>query len=260
MMGNHVAPALELDAGLPSPLRSGGVSSSSSPSSPLFVALQSTGVEAEGGSALVVGLVLVTFVVAAVFSAAIAYRLYVGYRGSGDRSMLAIAVGLLLLTTVPTAIRIVVPTALGGYDALRVLAATSSELLGLLAILYAVRRPSRTRRRVERPRATLLPILAIPLAAVPVAVAVDDVVVLALAVTPIVGTYVSWLAYRGYRRNDSRPMAFLALGIFLLTVLPAIASLGVGPLLGATDAKALLAASLSQLGGLVSIHYSLTRA
>lgn len=218
-----------------------------------YVVLQSA--EAEGGSALVVGLVLVTFVVAAVLSLAIAYRLSVGYRGSGDRSMLAIAVGLLLLTTVPTAIRIVVPTALGGYDALRVLAATSSELLGLLAILYAIRRPNRTRRRVERPRAALLPILAIPFA-----VAVEDVVVLALAVTPIVGTYVTWLAYRGYRRNDSRPMAFLALGIFLLTVLPTAGLLGVGLLPGATDAMALLAASLSQLGGLVSVYYSLTRA
>lgn len=252
MIGSELAPSLGLDTGRPSPLHAGGASS--------LAPLQSAGVEAEGGSALVVGLVLVTFVVAAVFSAAIAYRLYVGYRGSGDRSMLAIAVGLLLLTTVPTAIRIVVPTALGGQDALRVLAASSSELVGLLAILYAVRRPGRTRRRVERPRATLLSLLAVPLAGLPFAVAVDDVVLLALAVTPIVGAYVSWLAYRGYRRNESRPMAFLALGIFLLTVLPTAGLLGVGLLPGSTDAMALLAASLSQLGGLVSVYYSLTRA
>lgn len=219
------------------------------------VPLQGAEAEAEGGSALVVGLVLVTFVVAAVLSTAIAYRLYVGYRGSGDRSMLAIAVGLLLVTTVPTVIRIVIPTVIGDAERLRVLAATTSEFVGLLAIVVAVRTPSRSRHRVRRDRATVL-----PLVAVAVAVTIDHVVWLSYGVTPLAGIYVTWLAYRGYRRNDSEPMAYLALGIFLLTVLPAVAAIGLGPLLGASDAASLLAASISQLGGLLSVYYSLTRA
>lgn len=217
--------------------------------------VQSTGAEAEGGSALVVGLVLVTFVVAAVLSTAIAYRLYAGYRGSGDRSMLAIAVGLLLITTIPTVIRIAVPTVLGGADEVRILAATSSELAGLLAIVLAVRTPTRTRRRVRKGRATIL-----PLALLGIAVTIDHVVWLALRITPLVGSYVTWLAYRGYRRNDSTPMAFLALGIFLLTVVPTAAAFGLGPFLGVNDAGSLLVASLSQLGGLLAVYYSLTRA
>jgi hypothetical protein len=212
-------------------------------------------VESEGGSPLVVGLVLASLVLGAVLSLGIAYRLYVGYRGSGDRSMLAIAVGLLLLTTVPTAIRIVVPTTLGGEQALRIASTTVSELVGLLAIVYAVRTPTRTRHRVERTHATMV---------VPIAVAVAgnlDVVTTAIqAITPVVGSYVTWLAFRGYRRNDSVPMAFLGLGIALLTITPFVTSIVLGQLAGATDALVLLGISVSQLAGLGSIYYSLTRA
>ncbi|GAB3682325.1 hypothetical protein GCM10028857_07960 [Salinarchaeum chitinilyticum] len=244
MIGPAIAPALAtIEA------RTGAASTSAT------APVQSTGAQTEGGSAFVVGLVLITFVVAAVLSTAIAYRLYVGYRGSGDRSMLAIAVGLLLITTVPTVVRIVVPTVLGGADEVRIFTATASELAGLLAIVLAVRTPTRTRRRVRRERATVL-----PLALLAIAVTVDHVVWLAYRITPLVGSYVTWLAYRGYRRNDSAPMAFLALGIFLLTVVPTAAAIGLGPLLGVNDAGSLLAASLSQLGGLLSVYYSLTRA
>lgn len=211
--------------------------------------------EAEGGSPLVVGLVLAALVLGAVLSLAIAYRLYVGYRGSGDRSMLAIAVGLLLLTTIPTGIRIAVPTVTDGEQTLRIVSTTVSELAGLLAIVYAVQTPSRTRHRVERTNASI----AIPLAAAG-AVLLDDVGLVVQAATPIVGSYVTWLAFRGYRRNDSAPMAFLGLGIALVTIAPFLAAVGLGPLLGATDAGVLLGISLSQLGGLCSIYYSLTRA
>lgn len=33
----------------------------------------------------------------------------------------------------------------------------------------------------------------------------------------VVGSYVGYQAYRGFRRNRSRPMQFLAVGLFLLT-------------------------------------------
>ncbi|WP_248515716.1 DUF7521 family protein [Salinarchaeum laminariae] len=236
MMGNEIASSV-------TPVAGGSAA----------IPLQAT--QAEGGSALLVGLVLVTFVVAAVLSIGIAYRLYVGYRGSGDRSMLAIAVGLLLVTTVPTVIRIAIPTMVGDATRLRILAATSSELAGLLAIVVAVRTPARTRRRVRRERATIL-----PLVIATTVITIDHLVWIAYSVTPLVGSYVTWLAYRGYRRNDSAPMAFLAMGILFLTVVPTIAAFGIGPVLGASDAGSLLAASLSQVGGLLSVYYSLTRA
>ncbi|WP_299264849.1 DUF7521 family protein [Halorientalis sp.] len=33
----------------------------------------------------------------------------------------------------------------------------------------------------------------------------------------IVGSYVGYQAYRGFRRHDSRPMQYLSIGLFLLT-------------------------------------------
>lgn len=52
-------------------------------------------------------------------------------------------------------------------------------------------------------------------------VAVDAVVealILAFALgSVLVGSYVGYEAYRGYRRHDSRPMRALSLGLFCLT-------------------------------------------
>jgi hypothetical protein len=33
----------------------------------------------------------------------------------------------------------------------------------------------------------------------------------------VVGSYVGYQAYRGFRRHDSRPMQYLSIGLFLLT-------------------------------------------
>ena len=33
----------------------------------------------------------------------------------------------------------------------------------------------------------------------------------------VLGTYVAYQAYRGFRRNESRPMQFLSIGLLLLT-------------------------------------------
>jgi hypothetical protein len=55
------------------------------------------------------------------------------------------------------------------------------------------------------------------MAPVPVAAVVDwAIVALALGST-LVGSYVGYQAYRGYRRHDSRPMRALSMGLFLLT-------------------------------------------
>lgn len=48
--------------------------------------------------------------------------------------------------------------------------------------------------------------------------AVVDWVIVALALgSTLVGGYVGYQAYRGYRRHDSRTMRALSLGLFLLT-------------------------------------------
>jgi hypothetical protein len=93
---------------------------------------------ASGGSTTVAVLVLLGLAVAAGLSLLIAYHALRGYRGSDDPGMLLLAVGIVLLTAAPNAIRIVVPTFdIGGGDT-RVLLATLSELLGLACILVAI--------------------------------------------------------------------------------------------------------------------------
>ncbi|WP_459192470.1 DUF7521 family protein [Halosimplex sp. J119] len=83
---------------------------------------------------------------------------------------------------------------------------------------------------------------------------------LAGALTAVVGLFVAYQAFRGYRRNDSRPMLFLGLGIFLVTALPfVVTSVLAGPL-GASDAVAVLAWTLLEIAGLSSILYALTGA
>jgi glycerol uptake facilitator-like aquaporin len=62
---------------------------------------------------------------------------------------------------------------------------------------------------------------------------------LALLAVTLLGLVLSlaivFQAYRGYRRNESRPMLWLAIGLILLTVVPFVTSLTVasaGPTLG----------------------------
>ena len=42
------------------------------------------------------------------------------------------------------------------------------------------------------------------------------------ALTAVVGVFVAVLAYRGYRRNGSRPMPFVTLGFAVITGVPAL--------------------------------------
>ncbi|WP_425604194.1 DUF7521 family protein [Halobellus salinisoli] len=48
-------------------------------------------------------------------------------------------------------------------------------------------------------------------------------------VVVILGFVISWRAYQGYRRNESRPMLLLAVGMLLITVIPTLAELIVIP-------------------------------
>ena len=81
--------------------------------------------------------------------------------------------------------------------------------------------------------------------------------VFASGATAAAGSLVAWLAHRGYRRNDSRAMRFLAIGVACIAVLPFFVTYGVGPLLALSDAATLLLVLLANVAGLLSVLYSL---
>lgn len=77
------------------------------------------------------------------------------------------------------------------------------------------------------------------------------------AVTAVVGAFVAWLAHRGYRRNGSEAMRFLAVGVVCFTVVPFLLTYGAGPALGASDAVTLLGVLVANVAGLLAVLYSL---
>jgi uncharacterized membrane protein (DUF441 family) len=83
------------------------------------------------------------------------------------------------------------------------------------------------------------------------------VLLVTAAATAVVGAVVAWLAYRGYRRNDSQAMRFLAVGLVGITVVPFFLNYGIAPVVGVSDATTLLAVLLANIAGLVSLLYSL---
>jgi hypothetical protein len=85
---------------------------------------------------------------------------------------------------------------------------------------------------------------------------IETVTTVAGAVTALVGCYVTYLAYRGYRRNDSETMRALAVGVLFVAVVPYAVSVVAAPLLALTDAQALLGVTLSHTLGLVAIYRS----
>lgn len=81
--------------------------------------------------------------------------------------------------------------------------------------------------------------------------------VLASGATAAAGSVVAWLAYQGYRRNDSRAMRFLAFGVACIAVLPFTVTYGFGPLLALSDAGTLLVVLVANIAGLLAVLYSL---
>ena len=80
----------------------------------------------------------------------------------------------------------------------------------------------------------------------------------------VVGFVIVFQAYRGYRRSGSEPMRWLALGLFLLTVVPFVLSVAVTSVASELDAGRLafvyglpIASRLVELAGLCCILYSL---
>ena len=93
----------------------------------------------------------------------------------------------------------------------------------------------------------------------------DYLVLLAVTLLGLVlGLAIVFQAYRGYRRNASRPMLWLAVGLVLLTVVPFLLSLvvaSVGPRLGFGPTvyayHVPILGRLVEVAGLVSVLYSL---
>jgi hypothetical protein len=91
-----------------------------------------------GGDPTVVLAALGALVLATALSLYLAVRLYRGYQRGGSPAMAALGVGLVLLTTVPMLLRVVLATVPGVPGTTRALAVTASQLLGLLVILGVV--------------------------------------------------------------------------------------------------------------------------
>jgi len=75
----------------------------------------------------------------------------------------------------------------------------------------------------------------------------------------VLGTVVAWTAYRGYARNDSQPMLFLAIGVAFLTVVPFVLSHTIDRVTDASDAAVLLVVTACHLLGLIAIVRSFRR-
>ncbi len=72
------------------------------------------------------------------------------------------------------------------------------------------------------------------------------------------GVFIAYLAYRGYRRNDSRPMLFVSLGFALALGVPLVLTIGYValPIPGGQVAVQVLTQTL-EITGLLCIIYGL---
>lgn len=93
---------------------------------------------ATGGSQSAAALVFVGRTIAFAIACWIAWRTYRGYERVRAPALLWLALGIALLAAVPTMVRFLIPTVTDATPLTTTLLATSSEIAGLLAILYAV--------------------------------------------------------------------------------------------------------------------------
>lgn len=95
--------------------------------------------EATGADPFVALATLALSVISVVLSLIIAVVLIHGYRrGPSHRGMLLLAVGLILLITVPEVLRVGLPTATGVGTVAQSVVVTGCELLGLATIVWTV--------------------------------------------------------------------------------------------------------------------------
>ncbi|GAA0523770.1 hypothetical protein SAMN04488066_106149 [Halorubrum aquaticum] len=76
--------------------------------------------------------------------------------------------------------------------------------------------------------------------------------------TACLGAYVAYLAYDGHRRNESRTMLLLAVGVVCIAVVPYGISYVLTPLLSLSDAVTVLGVTVAHLAGLGALARSVT--
>lgn len=72
----------------------------------------------------------------------------------------------------------------------------------------------------------------------------------------IAGAAVIWLAFQGYRRNDSKPMLFMAIG-FTLLIVPDVVILLVSFLAAPPEFAITTTHQVTDLAGIVAILYAI---
>lgn len=93
-----------------------------------------------GGPGALVVAVIALLGLTTILSLLVAVRYVRNYRRTRARPVLMLAVGLLLLTAIPTAIQLAFANLGTGPDSYRILVTTAAKLAGLLAILHAIYR------------------------------------------------------------------------------------------------------------------------
>lgn len=104
-----------------------------------------------------------------------------------------------------------------------------------------------------------LPALAVasPLSVGPFETTTDLALVLYEQVGAALGLFIAYLAYRGYRRNDSRPMLFIALGFFLILAPAVLLFLVLLFFPDLPETAVQVAVQTFEIGGMLSIIYAL---
>lgn len=88
---------------------------------------------------------------------------------------------------------------------------------------------------------------------------VSTLAILFQLATLLVGTFVAYQSYRGYRRNDSQPMLALALGIVLLIPVAYAANFLLRTLHTFTATQSELVFQTISIFGLIVVFYGLVR-
>lgn len=78
-----------------------------------------------------------------------------------------------------------------------------------------------------------------------------------LFLVALLGTIIAYQAYRGYRRNGTPSMLYLATGLLLLTLFPFLINVIVTTLTSPGQVVTVFLENVSRLCGLVAIMYSL---
>lgn len=91
-----------------------------------------------GGDPGIILLVFLSLFLATLLSIYLAFRLYRGYQSGGEPGMLFLGIGLVLLTTVPMLLRLLLSNVPFIETTWQEIIATACQLLGLLVILGVI--------------------------------------------------------------------------------------------------------------------------